>query len=79
MKSSYAASSWNRLVAFPWHPVLIALYVPLQLGAHNIGQIPLNYIYRSVFLSSILALVLLIINRQLLRNWNAAGLITSIL
>jgi hypothetical protein len=79
MKSRPAAISWNRFSAFPWHPILIALYVPLQLGAHNLGQIPLNYIYRSVLLSGLLALVLLMINRLLLRNWNAAGLMTSIL
>jgi hypothetical protein len=79
MKSRPAAISWNRFSAFPWHPILIALYVPLQLGAHNIGQIPLNYIYRSVLLSGVLALVLLLINRLLLRNWNAAGLMASLL
>src|SRR5215216_1973081 len=30
---------WNRISSFPWPPVLLALYAPLELGAHNIGQV----------------------------------------
>lgn len=65
---------WNTLSKFPWYVLLISLYVPMQLGAHNIGQIPLNSIYRSVFVSGLLGLAILFLFRLVLHNWIPAGL-----
>jgi hypothetical protein len=79
MRSLFARINWKQLSSFPWQPVLLALYAPLELGAHNIGQIPLNYIYRSVILSGILGTIILLICRVFLRNWQVAGSATAVI
>ena len=70
---------WKRISSFPWIPVLLALYAPLELGAHNIGQIPLSAIYRSVILSGIFGAILLLICWAFLRNWRVAGLTATVI
>src|SRR5215212_582789 len=70
---------WNRISSFPWPPVLLALYAPLELGAHNIGQIPLHSIYRSVILSGILGAMILLICQVFIRNWQTAGVAATII
>ena len=79
MKPPFSRINWNRLSAFPWHPLLIALYAPLELGVHNIGQIPMSYIYRSVILSGLLGIIVLFICRVFLRNWQVAGVAALII
>src|SRR5215208_939355 len=79
MRSFISRIHWDQISAFPWHPLLIALYAPLELGARNVGQIPLSYIDRSVVLSGVLALIILLACRLLLRNWEAAGVAATIL
>lgn len=71
--------NWKQLSSFPWPPVLLALYAPLELGAHNIGQIPLSSIYRSVILSGILGTIILLICRAFLRNWQVAGIAATVI
>src|SRR5215813_2126301 len=70
---------WRRISSFPWVPVLLALYAPLELGAHNIGQIPLSSIYRSVALSGILGALILLMCQAFLRNWQAAGMTATVI
>lgn len=60
-------------------PVLLALYAPLELGAHNIGQIPLSSIYRSVLLSGVFGTLILLICQAFLRNWPAAGMTATVI
>lgn len=79
MRSFFSQIHWDRLSTFPWHPVLLALYAPLELGARNVGQIPLSYIDRAVILSGLLAGIILLACRVLLRNWQAAGIAATIL
>src|SRR5215211_3532234 len=79
MKSYFSRIHWDQLFAFPWHSLLIALYAPLGLGAHNIGQIPLSFIPRAVILSVLLAILVLLICRFFLKNWQAAGIVATIL
>lgn len=79
MRPLFSRINWKRLSSFPWQPVLLALYAPLELGAHNIGQIPLNSIYRSVILSGILGIITLLICWAFLRNWQIAGIAATII
>ncbi len=79
MQRLFSRINWNRLSSFPWQPVLLALYAPLELGAHNIGQIPLSAIYRSIILSGILGAIILLICRGFLRNWQVAGMAATVI
>jgi len=58
---------------------LFARYAPFELGAHNIGQIPLGSIYRSVILSGILGTIVLLICWVFLRNWQVAGIVAAVI
>jgi hypothetical protein len=69
----------KHLSSFPWQPLLLALYAPLELGAHNIGQIPLSSIYRSVILSGVLGIIILLICRVCVRNWQVAGVTAAVI
>lgn len=79
MRSLISRFDWKQTISLPWHSLLIALYVPLELGARNTGQIPISYIYRSVLLSGLLSLAVLLVCRSFLRNGGAAGVMASIL
>lgn len=79
MRLLFARINWKQLSSFPWQPILLALYAPLELGAHNVGQIPINSIYRSVLLSGILGTVILLICQVFLRNWQVAGIVATII
>jgi hypothetical protein len=79
MRSFFSRIHWKQFSAFPWHALFMALYAPLGLGAHNIGQTSLGSIVRAVTLSGILAILLLLVCWLFLRNWRAAGIVTTIL
>ena len=79
MRSLFARINWKQLSSFPWQPVLLAFYAPLELGAHNIGQIPLSSIYRSVILSGVLGTIILLICWVCVRNWQVAGLTATVI
>ena len=79
MKSYFSRIHWDRLSAFPWHSLLVALYAPVGLGAHNIGQIPLGFIPRAVIFSGLLAIILLFAGWFFLRNWQVAGIVATII
>jgi hypothetical protein len=79
MRQNFSRANWNRLSAFPWHPLLIALYAPLELGARNVGQVPLSYIDRSVIVSGLLAAIILLTCWVFLRNRQRAGIAATII
>jgi hypothetical protein len=79
MRSLFSRIRWDRFSAFPWHPLLLALYAPLGLGAHNIGQIPLGFIPRAVILSGLLAILVLLACWVFTKNWQVAGIVATIL
>ena len=70
---------WKQFSAFPWHSLLIALYAPLGLGAHNVGQTSAGSIVRAVILSGMFGILLLLVCWLILRNWQLAGVVTSLL
>jgi len=79
MSNLITRNNLTRLFIFPWHTLLLALYVPVNLGAYNIGQIPVSAIYRSVILSGICALILLWAFHAILRDWQTAGLAATLI
>lgn len=79
MKLPFSSIKWDWLWIFPWHPLLIALYAPLELGSYNMGQIQLSDTYRSLIVSEILAIVIFCLCWVFLRRWQAAGMAASIL
>ena len=79
MSLLFSRIHWNRLSAFPWQPVLLALYAPLELGAHNIGQIPISFIYRSVIMSAMFGAIILLVCWAILRDGQVAGIIATVI
>ena len=79
MSPSPSKIRWNLLAAFPWHVLFISLYAPLQLGAHNIGQIPVSFIYRSVLVSGLLGIAILVVFWVFLRNRATAGIAATLI
>ena len=79
MRSFFSRIHWKQFSAFPWHALFIALYAPLGLGAHNIGQTSAGSIVRAVILSGAFAILLLGVCWLFLRNWQAAGVVTTLL
>lgn len=78
MRPLFSRNHWKQLSAFPWHSLLIALYAPLGLGAHNIGQTSIGSIVRAVTLSGLFAILLLFVCWFFLRNWQVAGVVATI-
>ena len=79
MRTLFSRIDRKQLSAFPWHSLLIALYAPLGLGAHNIGQTSAGSIVRAVILSGMFAILLLLVCWLILRNWQVAGAVTTLL
>ena len=78
MRSLFSRIHWQQISAFPWHSLFIALYAPLGLGAHNIGQTSAGSIVRAVILSGMFAVLLLFVCWLFLRNWQAAGVVATL-
>lgn len=79
MKSGQKSTSKFDVRSFPWYPVFIALYAPLSLLAHNLGQIEVRDGIRSVLVSVFLSLLLLLLSRIIAGDWNRAGVASAIL
>jgi hypothetical protein len=68
-----------NLRSFPWYPVLIALYAPLSLLAHNLGQVEVRDGFRSLLVSLLFSLVLLLFSRIIAGEWDRAGAVSAVL
>lgn len=79
MISYFSRIRWDQVSSFPWHPLLLTLYAPLGLGAHNIGQIPMSLLGRPLILSGLLAILVLLICRAFLRNWQMTGVVATLI
>lgn len=64
---------------YPWHVILIALYPPLALLAHNIGEVSPDVAYRSMWVSVVVALLVFVVLSQLLRDLQKAGIVVALL
>ena len=63
----------------PFYPFLVALYPVLALAAYNIHEIALGDIWRPLFVSLLLAGVLLGLAFLLFRDWDRAALVSSLI
>ena len=63
---------------FPWYAILFAVYPPLALLAHNIGEIEFGVAYRSILLSAASALLLLGVLYVFLHDWAKSGALVSL-
>ena len=68
-----------RLDKFPYHSLIISIYPILYLYAENIVFIPSEYIFRSLAWSVGVTILLLIGFRLILKGWQKAGAICSLL
>ena len=69
----------RRLGNFIFHPFLWAIYPPLALLGRNIDQVALGMAVRSLLASLLLASLILAVARLIYRDWQKAGVATSVL
>jgi hypothetical protein len=67
----------KNISAYPWHVLLFASYPILSLLANNITQVDHVVVYRSLVLSLVISLLLLMLAKWLLRDWQKAGLLVT--
>ena len=65
----------NNKSVFPWHVFLFAVYSPLALLAHNLGQVDSSVAIRALLISLGSVLVLFFLLWWLLKNFQKAGLV----
>lgn len=65
--------------AFPWHVFLFAVFPVVSLLAYNTGQVNYAVAYRSLVLSLAASMILLLIAKWLLHNWQKAGALVTAL
>lgn len=64
---------------YPFHAFLFALYPIVALLAHNIGELRLSSGYRSLLISLLAGIVLLLTLKSLQKDWLLAGITTSLI
>jgi hypothetical protein len=69
----------KKFSQFPWHAVLIGLFPILALAAYNIDQINIRVIYRPLLISLAASLLLLFSMKIIFRDWQRAGLLTTLI
>jgi hypothetical protein len=68
-----------KLSRLPFHSILLAIYPIAYLYARNIVFIPLEYTYLSLLISITLTIVFLLGFAAILRSWEKAGLLCSLM
>jgi len=71
-------SKLPSLGSFPWYPILIALYAPLALLAHNLGQVDIRSGIRAILITVVLAFFILFLSRLILGDWARAGAVSMV-
>jgi hypothetical protein len=71
------AVSMKKILKFPFHSILFAIFPAISLMAHNLGQISLLYIIRPLIVFALLALILIFLVNAVVRNWAKTGLIVT--
>jgi hypothetical protein len=78
-KTGLVGSNLSRLLGYPFHPFVFAIYPILyQMGA-NISEVSFGYIYRPLFVSLVMVVLLLFSLRALYHDWLKAALVSTIL
>jgi hypothetical protein len=67
----------KKLFNIAFHPFLFAIYPPLFMLANNLHELELIDGLRSILISLMLAVILFLFFKLLLRNWQRAALVTT--
>ena len=78
MRSLFSHIRWDGFFAFPGIPCCWPCTLPGTGGSQHRAD-PVRFIPRAVILSGIFALVLLLVCRLFLRNWQVAGIVATII
>ncbi len=63
---------------YPWYVILLSLYPSLALLAHNIFEVSPSKVYRPLIISIAFTLVVSVIAYVFFKNWDKAGIATSL-
>jgi hypothetical protein len=69
----------RKILGFPFHPVLFCVYPILYVYTRNIMFIPFDQTYRFLAISLCFTICYLLILRILMKSWDKAGVLTSLL
>ena len=69
----------TRLLKFPFHPLLLAVYPVLALYAVNIKEVSSSVIWRPLLISITFGMLIIFILRLIFRDWLKAALLTSLI
>ena len=68
----------GRCFSLPWYPIAFGMYPVLALLAQNIGQVKVEVIWRPLMVCVGFTVVLFVVLRSLLREWNRAAFLCSL-
>ena len=70
---------FRLIFRLPWYPFLLAAYPPLALLLYNISEVRFSAALRSILVSMLVALLLVVLFRLAYRDWHRSAFITSVL
>lgn len=69
----------TRINLVPWHPLLFAAFPIISLFAHNFAEVQALDVLRSLFVSVLIAALLLFVLNLLVRDWHKAAIIVTLI
>lgn len=69
----------NRLVKFPFHPILLALFPTISLFTHNLGQVTVSELPKPLIASLSIGALIFLAAMLLYRNASKAAVLTSLI
>jgi hypothetical protein len=69
----------KRIIQYPFHPLLFALYPTLALYAVNIQEVSWSVVWRPLLLSLAGSVLVLVALYLILRNWHKAALLSTVI
>lgn len=67
----------KKIFRFPWYPIFFSLYPALSLLAHNISQIQYTASIRSLLVSCMGTILLIVVLRLIYRDWHRAAFVAA--
>lgn len=68
----------KKVSIFPWHVLLFAAFPVVSLLAYNTGQVNYAVAYRPLILSLVISVILLVIVKWLVHDWQKAGALVTV-
>jgi hypothetical protein len=78
MKTPRSSTTWDWLSAFPWYPLLLAVYAPVALLENNLGQVEMKAGIRPILVTLLIASLILLVAKWILKDWLRAGLAAAL-